>query len=335
MPLRERQTGFFIKTMGKTRTNKNTLKIIAATSMAIFTLASVFTASFAWFLSNKVQQLDSDGDNFKVGVADGRLSKIYFHKFHNKVLNNGELASYSFEKDYCGSITYDWSSDTGTYIPVVEGDTTIELGKYEPFDPYHPLLLVFELNNQYTMEENEFNIRAKTTIDGFLGARNNDNSPKYNLNTNGVYIDSKTETVDQETVTTYYYALSSIADFYCMDHTLSAFNTMKTADYLTYNVSDLESRDTVKEKKEEDEKKKYADLAFTEVDNDEETSSFNKTPLLYTSEEGASVQYISLIIDYYPDAIEYIYSTYLGNTTLEDTYDGVLHFACDWKMEIY
>lgn len=321
--------------MEKKRTNRNTLKIIAATSMAIFTLASVFTASFAWFLSNKIEQLDSDGDNFKVAVADGRLSKIYFHKFHDKAMSNGELVSYSFEKDYCGSITYDWSSDTGTYVPAPEGDTTIELGKYEPFDPYHPLLLVFELNNQYTMEENEFNIRARTAIDGFLGSRNNDNSPRYNLSTNGVYIDTKTETVDQEEVTTYYYALSSIADFYCMDHTTTAFNTLKGGTYLTYNISDLESRDTVKAKKELDNTKTYADLAFTEVNNDEETSSFNHSPLLYTSEENAQVQYISVIIDYYPDAIEYIYSTYLGNTTLEDTYDGVLHFACDWRMEIY
>ena len=322
--------------MGKKKTNKNTLKIIAATSMAIFTLASVFTASFAWFLSNKIEQLDSDGDNFKVAVADGRLSKIYFHRFNNRTLDgNGHLASYSFEKNYCGSITYDWSSDTGTYVPVSQGDTTIELGTYETFDPYHPLLLVFELSSEYTLEENGFNIRANTTIDGFLGTRLNDNSPKYDLDSSSVYIDTKTETVDEQVVTTYYYALSSIADFYCIDHSTSEFNTLKGGDFLTYNISNLESRDTVKEKKELDDTKTYADLTFTEVDNDDETSSFNKTPLLYTSEEDATVQYISIIIDYYPDAIEYIYSTYLGNSTLEDDYDGVLHFACDWKMEIY
>ena len=44
-------------------------------------------------------------------------------------------------------------------------------------------------------------------------------------------------------------------------------------------------------------------------------------------------KYIAVIIDYYSDAIEYIYSSFLGDPILE-SYDSILHFICDWTMEV-
>ena len=50
-------------------------------------------------------------------------------------------------------------------------------------------------------------------------------------------------------------------------------------------------------------------------------------------ESNSDTKYIAIIVDYYSDAIEYIYSSYLGDAILE-SYDSVLHFICDWTMEV-
>ena len=50
-------------------------------------------------------------------------------------------------------------------------------------------------------------------------------------------------------------------------------------------------------------------------------------------ESNSATKYVAVIIDYFSDAIEYIYSSFLGDSTLE-SYDSILRFICDWQMEV-
>ena len=78
------------------------------------------------------------------------------------------------------------------------------------------------------------------------------------------------------------------------------------------------------------------DHNFAEADVDADSSSFEQESTVYRSdpEGSAVVKYIAIIVDYYDLAVEYIYSTFLGNTVLENNYQYILNFTCDWKWEI-
>lgn len=52
----------------------NKLKIIAATSMTVFSLAVVFVATAAWFCANRI--VSNKGDGFKVISYDGLVENI-------------------------------------------------------------------------------------------------------------------------------------------------------------------------------------------------------------------------------------------------------------------
>ena len=78
-----------MKTVGK----KN-IKIIAATSMAIFSLAATFSASFAWFLA--LRDENEDVEQIPFNAVNGKLKAVYFHKFASKVVNEETLEATSF-----------------------------------------------------------------------------------------------------------------------------------------------------------------------------------------------------------------------------------------------
>lgn len=311
------------------------MKIIAATSVTIFSLLVLFIGTFAWFESS-LHQTRQD-DNFEVSVLDGKLKAIYLHNVASNgvVINNqtGKPTSFTFNSAYDGKITYDWDTKTAQY----HGDTAITLEEYTPLDHDHPMLMVFELDDAYSIEyDGEITIRATTETAGYLGERDesNNNAPVYGLTTTGVY-----ETTTDAEGTHYYYALSSVANFYCTDSDSELYNKDDSGDNTTlinptYSYSSLRNRDQSIAAKETDPTTVVPDLSFTSINNSDETSSFNQRPTIYTSESGSSVRYISVVLDYYSDAVDYIYSTFLGNDTLEYTFKNELDFLCDWGLEI-
>lgn len=312
---------------------KKNIKIIAATSMAIFSLLACFSATYAWFTA--MRQVSKDADDFAVVVKTGKLKNIYFHKFASKTIdpNTLEASSFTFNSAYDGKISYDWDTNEAHY----DGDTSIDLPDYSPLDPAHPLLMVFELDQEYSLTDaGEILISAKTDVEFFLGARTSTNAPAYNLKTTGVY--HSEENAEDPTKTDYYYALSSVVNFYCTDSASELYNKVEnentTLINTTYTVANLRSRDDSIAAKQDDPTAVVPDLSFTNVNNANDTISFNQEPSIYTSLANTSVRYISIIIDYYADAVEYIYSTYLGNEILETEFLSELHFLCDWGLEV-
>ena len=308
------------------------MKIIAATAMTIFSLFAATVGAFAWFTSKLTQA--NDADQFKVAVVNGKLKNIYFHQMASKVINPTTTSpiSFTFESNYCGKISYNWVSGTANY----SGDTSIELDDYSPLDAAHPLLLVFELDQSYDLvNDGDINIKAITEVDDFIGTRGTNNAAKYNLKTDCYYSEPN---ADDSSKTDYYYALSSVANFYCSDSSSELYNKSNnentTLINTTYTVANMQTREASVAAKETDPNANVPDLSFTSIDNSDDSTDFNQEPLLYTSSANTTVKYISVIVDYYADAVEYIYSTYLGNDTLETEFGSELHFICDWGLEV-
>ena len=296
---------------------RSPLKVLAATSVSIFSLLTVFTSTAAWFDSRRA--LDNGGDNFEVQSLSGRLSSITFHHLSSKAIDpqTGSANAFTFDSNPAGTITYDWNADTATFTPTAQGDTSVALDTYDPLNREKPLLLMFHLDQAYVTTGPSIHIDGMTNTPGFLGARTNA-EPTYDIDTAPAIM--KTETVGEETI--HYYWMSSVTRFYNLTFANDSLtwqyalnSTYATANSLPL-LNDTNSR-------------------FVTVDNEDETSSFNSRTNFFSSTNGQTIKNIGLVIDYYPDAIEYIYSTYLGNTTLEDTYEGVLHFWCDWSMEVF
>ena len=72
---------------------------------------------------------------------------------------------------------------------------------------------------------------------------------------------------------------------------------------------------------------------FIDVTDDDYEIDFEQDITIYSS-SNRHIKHVALVIDYYPEAIEYIYQTFLGDDTLDNTFEGILHFICDWTMEI-
>ncbi|MCR5348488.1 MAG: hypothetical protein K6E59_02625 [Bacilli bacterium] len=303
---------------------KATLKIIAATSVAIFSLAAVFTATSAWFES--VRNVDTAGDAFNVKNLSGHLASVSFHKLDSKTTDsNGDATSFTFSSTAVGTITYDWNNDTGEYVPTLEGDTRIKLKQYDPMDRSQPLLLMLHLSQAYETTGPSIRVNGLTAATGFLGARDSSQQPVYSLDDTDIILDSRgsVHLVDGSSTpyTVNYYWLSSVVQFYqttFANDTLSWTYAM-TSEYATeHSVPKLNNSPD----------------KFVTVDNEAETSSFRNAPNLFSSSNGQTIKNIALVIDYYPDAIEFIYSTYLANAILENTYGSIMSFLCDWSLEV-
>ncbi len=287
------------------RRKKNLINIVALTSMTIFSLFSVFSGAAAWFTSN--QNYNGSGDNFAVRSNSGVLSSITFHQVSEVTTDDsGKPTSYVFNSEAVGTLTYDWQSNSVTPT----GSASISLSDYDPLNKEHPLLLMFHFDQVYDTSAQAISIKATSEAEGFLGKKKADATPEYSL-TEDIY---KTENSKN------YYWMSSAVQFYktAFANDTLTYQYALTSAYATANSLPLLSA---------------SDSKFVTANNENDTCSFQEEATFYAS-SGESVKNVGIVIDYYPDAIEYIYSTYLGNTTLEDTYNGILHFWCDWSMEV-
>lgn len=279
--------------------------------MCIFTLFSVFSASYAWFQS--ILSQSGAGNSFPVKNLAGKFKQMTFHQLASNgktVSTVEENCSFKFNKTPVGTISYNWETNE----PVTSGTTSIALNAYETLDRYQPMLLLIELQKEYTnLEASEVQVYANVEEaegKGFIGARDEvTNAPVYDLSDSSIY---------QTKNNIKYYWLSSVVRFFSKSFNASAFTTLSSGSTYDFILGNMDN-----------------EAHFVDINNSDETSSFNNTVEIYNSPAGGSVQYIALIVDYYPDAIEFIYSTFLGDATLESAeYDYELNYLCDWGMEV-
>ena len=290
---------------------KTSLKFVCAIAMSLFSLVALFVGTFAWFQSCRTQL--ANGDSFGVDKIVGKFSKVTFHTLNSKeVASDPDDTLFHFNSNPVGTITYDWDSNSFSST----GNTAIQLEEYQPLNPEQPLLLLIELTDNYnTSTDGLVSVTAyvdSTLTTGFLGERDSNNDPVNDLSEG----DGIISTISNKP----YYPLSSVTQFYAKSFELNLDeDDVDLNDYFNYRVGDT-SKPTNN---------------FVTVNNSNETTNFNPSITIYQSPNNIKVNYVALIIDYFPDAIDYIYSTYLGDPTLEDEYEYSLSYICDWTMEVH
>ena len=295
--------------MAKRIANKKMTKIIAATSMTIFSLFAMVMGTFAWF--STVKEVSNSGANINV-LVKGKFLKISYHQY----VGVPTAAAASFNKTAFASLEYNWT----THSFDTHSDFTFTMNQYDPMSKNKPVLVLIELTGDIvTSTQGSVYVKALTETAGFLGAKDDTkHQPVYKLDGTSPNLKIKSAVVDAQTVD--YYPLSSVIKFRSQAFSDSQFTT-RFKNSSTYDITIDDTAEPV-------------DHNFTFVDVNADVSRFYQSSEIYDSGTNTTVKYIAIVVDYNDAAIEYIYSTYLGDPTLENSYDYILNFLCDWKWEI-
>ena len=291
--------------MGKL--TRKSLKLAGATMMSIFSLASVFAATYAWFAMNTA--VDATGMQITTGIK-GKFSKISYHQ-----MTTASADEYHFNKTPTAYMTFDWSTMTLS-SPKDGNDQTLAsfdlvMGAYNPLDQVKPVLVLIELDKEYnTSTEGNVVVKGVTETTGFLGEKDANKQPEHTL---GEDLILKVAGGHD------YYPLSSVVTFRNTSFSSEAYATWNSNS--TYDITLADTSPS-------------SDRDFTVVDNLNDTSSFEDNITIYDSGNNTTLKYIAIVVNYKPTAIEYIYSTYLGDPVLGGTYEDTLYFTCDWVWEI-
>lgn len=288
----------------KKLSQSKSLKIVAATSVALFSLVTVFSATFAWFSMN--EQVGNNGQQVTVQPASG-----YFHKLsiHNVVEHDDD--NYRFDINPWGTLTIENWNTREIITSFDEDADPCFMGSYDYLEKIHPVLFLFELGddtveNYTATSQDPINLRASTATDYYLG----DITTGKTLSATGNPLSSVVRF--SSTVFASHGDLEDIITEGGVEKT-DAETGVKTI-YDTYDFStDILANSG----------------SFTQFNDSGSYDSFNQEPVIYSSTT-ATVKYIAVVFDYYELAMETIYGAFLGDEILEDT----LGFVCDWTMVI-
>ena len=309
----------------KKKPNKNFIKIVSATSVCIFALFAVFSGALAWF--SMIEDADASGVNIGVGIEE-HFNKISYYQYLSSPAPTDDACSFNMTP--YASITY--NSSTRSFNNPVDGsgntlaNFNLVMDQYEPMSKHKPILVIAELSQDITCEDNGMGgirVFAYTETEGYLGEKNENHQPAHTLGSNS---DLKIVTINGVD----YYPLSSVVHFRAKAFSQAQYNAWINGKS-SFDVTGLTDEDT--------DWLGPADNNFAEASSDideVDTSEFHPRSTVYSSTYSGdeTIKYIAIVVDYYDFGIEYIYSTFLGNETLESTYAYVLHFVCDWKWEI-
>ena len=118
------------------RAGKKTLKMIAAISVACFSLVAATTSTLAWFLA--INRTNQSNANVEVDDPSDTVSEITFHKYRGL----------STDKYYCFNPTPEATLTISNRVISIDADpsfTGITLDTYSAEDRHHPLLMLLKL----------------------------------------------------------------------------------------------------------------------------------------------------------------------------------------------
>ena len=323
------------------RAGKKSLKIIAATAVASFSLVAAITSTVAWFLmANKVQ-----GSNIQVVVDDpsDTVGEITFHKYFG--LSTDEY--YLFNPTPEAKLIIEDRQVTIDAAPDFQG---ITLDTYTSDDRHHPLLMLLKLKKDsltlYAKTEHPFIAEFKPQTDAtvasygalthvtttsFVGGERyfvtNDEvnggqdgstyrSTAYEWDAatkswNMIWVDiaSKKNPLSSVIETFFFtFSFASPADGATTSHTLNGSNPSSIA------IKQSDCNDSNQS-------------AFVQFSSGSYTH-FNRLITFYEGTVPDGTVYLGIVVDYYTLALEYVSSYFLGD---EHVFEG-LNFTCDWLI---
>lgn len=135
--------------------NINKLKIIAATSMTIFSLACVFVATIAWFSANRA--VNGNGNGFEIGNEGGIIENVKLHELE-KIATGG----YSFDEN--PSVTY--TAKSGGFTKEPSDYTSTSIGTYDSLvDQVYAVLYVIQLKEEAVKDRSSVTLQITTSTE--------------------------------------------------------------------------------------------------------------------------------------------------------------------------
>lgn len=274
--------------------------ILAGTSVSIFSLIVLFNSTLAWFTSTRNAN-NSTGD-IPISVSRKVLTNFKLYGVIREMGTDGqplplsiEATEYNFSSTPTCTMVFDYDNNK----TIVTGDPSFELGTYSLLDSIHPVLGIFEIESNYNSPtvDQPLSLGAITSEE-FVGDQDE----------GGTFINELNK-VDNP--------LSSIVYFNCFG--LDNLTPITSGDNFVVSKSRIESSTR---------------SSFVEFDENFEQSTFTKNIDLYTATSG-TINYICVLFNYFDEAIEYIYTVYLGHDVVTGAVgDASLPFSCDFKFSI-
>lgn len=149
--------------------NINKLKIIAATSMTIFSLACVFVATIAWFSANRA--VNGNGNGFEIGNEGGIIENVKLHE-----LNTNATGGFSFDEN--PSVTY--TAKSGGFTKYPSDYTSTSIGTYDSLvDQVYAVLYVIQLKEEAVKDRNSVTLQITTSTEEKDNLFHKDSNEKY------------------------------------------------------------------------------------------------------------------------------------------------------------
>ncbi len=275
--------------------NKTLLKIVAATSMCIFALLAAFAGSAAWF--NATQTANQDADQMAIGELPNFFGSLSFHA------KTGAYDSY-----LCFSQTASGLYTTESEEVVYSGSSEVPMQEYDLLNQHQEILMLLTLSEDHTCSSTDAITVTLSTSEGYLGEIDSEGNPTLSsLPSSGN-------------------PLSSIIRFGCLAYSEDDFTSLQASAQTAYD-SAATSTSTEGEPYFVPEVADEDFLSFVTFSGD--TPTFTSTLDLFNLTSG-TYKYLVVVIDYYAESLDWIYTIFLGSTAL----DSDLLFTCDWGLSM-
>ncbi len=302
---------------------KNVTTKIAMVSIIVFPLVALMHATFAWFLA---QRNVNNGINGIVATLPNKvIDKLYVFQEEK----SGEANNYR-HYDTKPSAIFDVNKNQWTKGG--NDPDKLGLGTYSSLYPFHSSLMVLKVNENATSEDiNKFtlNIVTGTIYDKSLVYR--DTNSNATINTNGGRNLLQPTGNPLSSIVTFNYASTRTEiletdefDGKKLNSTYSDFSnnldpgklinaTFKNSAFYTMNKNN-DGVDVYSEK-----------ISIVDPNSQNNQSIISK-----------DTKYLVIIVEYFNEGLQYIYSLNIGNPNLEpkqdNTGDNTISFICDWSI---
>lgn len=259
-----------------------TIKLVAATSMTIFSLFCFFVASIAWFTVSR--KVTNGADSFQVTPISSALEHIYVYEQNR----DSDTGIYLFNGQSSGR--YDIENRKVSYTNTSRDPTKndkVGIGTYSMQEKNNALLLLFEFSDESAKENDiSFTVKANSKDSFFVS------DSKYQLTASNPLTSILRLCKLQEESWTFYGhdSLSS------------------SADVGSYSFEEIKDEGFIS----------FSSLAYSSQDNNYRLLR-DKENIEIIKKGDKAGKYIVLILDYNLENIEFLYSANIGNPMLDST----------------
>ena len=323
------------------RAGNKTLKIIAATAVASFSLVAAVVSTVAWFImANKVKGTDI---NVVIDDPSDSVAEITFHKYRGLSTDS----YYLFNPDPEATLRIE---NKQIILDAPADFNGITLDTYSANDRHHPLLMLFKLKkgglSLYARTEHpflaEFKPSSYTTVASYGALTHVTTTNFVGGETYYVTSDEHNGGMDGSTygATAYRWnadakkwdmiwgdlgasknPLSSVMETYFFMFSFASPSEGANTSH-TLNGSNPNSIPIAKNDCTETNQRSFVQFVNGSF------SHFSKTITFFEGQVPEDTVYLGIMVDYYSLALEYVSSYYLG----DDRVSAGLNFTCDWLI---